>query len=148
MKFTYSIQIKSKPEVVFAWIANPERAMRWMKSVSKTEMLHETPEMVGSTFREIVSEDGQGVEMLGTVTEYEVNKTIGFHLESKVNIVDVTYHIEPNGNTRITQDACIRWKFPINVISIFAASKFKQNLLSQAAGEFGALKRLCEREMP
>jgi hypothetical protein len=51
MKMSYSIDINSTPETVFSWLERPEKAMAWMNSVSKTEMLHETPDMVGSIFR-------------------------------------------------------------------------------------------------
>jgi uncharacterized protein YndB with AHSA1/START domain len=144
MKFSYSININSSPETIFHWIGQPEKAMQWMTSVSKTEMLNETPNLVGSTFRETVSEGGQGIEMHGQVTGYEPNKFIAFHLESKVNSVDVTYRIEQNGGSRLTQDANIRWKFPVHIIGLFAGNKIRQSLLSQTSEEFARLKELCE----
>lgn len=42
--------------------------MTWMSSVTKTEILNETPDMVGTTFREIVAENGQGTELHGVIT--------------------------------------------------------------------------------
>jgi hypothetical protein len=145
MKFNYSIDIQASSETVFIWIGKPAKAMQWMTSVTKTEMLIETPEMVGSTFRETVSESGEGIEMLGKVTGYEPNKRISFHLESRVNQVDVEYRLEeiPNG-TRLTQDADIRWKFPVNIVSALAGGAFRHNLLTQAQQEFNRLKALCE----
>lgn len=145
MKFNYSVDIQATPEIVFAWIGKPEKAMQWMTSVTKTEMLIETPEMVGSTFRETVSEGGEGIEMLGKITEYQANKSISFHLESRVNHVDVEYRLNeiPNG-TRLTQDANIRWKFPVNIVSALAGGTFLQKLLTQAQQEFGRLKALCK----
>jgi hypothetical protein len=57
----------------------------------------------------------------------------------------VEYGVEaiPNG-TRLTQNANVRWKFPVNVISIFMGAKIKQNISTQAQKEFEKLKELCE----
>jgi uncharacterized protein YndB with AHSA1/START domain len=145
MKFNYSLAIKSTPETVFAWIGSPEKARQWMTNVSETEMLHTTPNMVGSTFREVVSEGGQGIEIHGQVVRYDPNEGIAFHLESRVNSVDVEYRVDaiPSG-TRLTQSADIRWKFPVNIISLFAGERFRQGLLTQAQYEFGRVKTLCE----
>ena len=43
MEISYTIDINATPEKVFYWLGNPERAMVWMTSVTKTELLHETP---------------------------------------------------------------------------------------------------------
>jgi len=148
MKLSFSIDINSSPENVFGWVENPEKAMRWMTSVSGGEITHETPEKVGTTFREFVEENGEGVEMQGMITGYEPGRSISFHLESRVNSVDVTYIIEmiPNG-TRLTQTANVRWKFPVNVISIFMRSKMMHNISAQSQKEFEKLKELCEKNI-
>jgi uncharacterized protein YndB with AHSA1/START domain len=145
MKISFSIDINSPPAMVFGWVENPEKAVKWMTSVAKTEILHETPEKIGTTFREVVAEGGSGVELQGTITDYKPNKSISFHLESRVNVVDVMYSVEelPNG-TRLSQNANVRWKFPVNVISIFMGSKIKQNISTQSQKEFEKLKEFCE----
>jgi uncharacterized protein YndB with AHSA1/START domain len=109
MKTSNSIDIDSTPESVFHWLAKPERARVWMTSVSKTEILNETPDRVGTTFRETVEEDGNGIEMQGVVTGYQPNKLISFHLDSRVNQVDVEYRIEETHmGVRLTQTARIQ----------------------------------------
>ena len=69
-------------------------------------------------------------------------------MESRVNSVDVKYIVEmiPNG-TLLTQTANIRWKFPVNVISIFMGAKMKQGISAQSQKEFEKLKELCERDI-
>ena len=145
MKLSFSIDINCPPAVVFGWVEDPEKALQWMTSVAGGEILHETPEKVGTTFREGVEEDGQGVELQGMITAYEPNRSISFHLDSRVNAVDVEYRVEaiPNG-TRLTQSAHVRWKFPVNVISIFMGGKMKQGISAQSQKEFEKLKELCE----
>ena len=148
MKVSCSIDISSTPETVFHWLGRPEYAMVWMTTVSKTEMLHETPDMVGSTFREYVEEDGQGIEMQGVVTGYVPNKSISFHLDSRVNTVDVDYLIEgAHEGVRLSENENVVWKFPMNIISIFTGTILRQNLVEQLREEFNKLKELSEGEL-
>lgn len=146
MKISSAIEINSTPEVVLGWLEKPERAKRWMTSVSKTEILHETKDRVGTTFREIVQDDGGALEMQGVITAFVPNKSIAFHLQSKVNTVDVEYTIAkmPMG-VRLLQDANVQWKFPVNIISLFIGAKIKQNVNAQTQAEFYKLKELCEQ---
>lgn len=145
MKISFSIDINSPPAKVFGWLEKPEKAVKWMTSVAKTEILHETSERVGTTFRETVEEKGKGVELQGVITDYKPNKSISFHLNSRVNVVDVEYYVEAVQNgTRLTQNANVRWKFPINMISIFGGEKIKQGISAQSQKEFEKLKELCE----
>jgi uncharacterized protein YndB with AHSA1/START domain len=148
MKISFSIDINSTPATVFGWLEEPEKATKWMTSVTKTEILHETPERIGTTFREVVEEDGSGVELQGVITDFKPNKSISFHLDSRVNVVDVEYYVEETQNgTRLTQNANVRWKFPVNVISIFMGVKIKQNISAQSQKEFEKLKELCENSV-
>jgi len=146
MKISFSIDINSPPATVFGWLERPEKAVKWMTSVAKTEILHETPERIGTTFREVVEEDGKGMEMQGVITDFKAGQAISFHLESRVNALDVEYCVEAKQNgTRLTQTANVRWKFPVNVISLFMGAKIKQGISEQSQKEFEKLKGLCER---
>ena len=145
MQITSSIDIKSTPEVVFGWLENPEKAMEWMTSVSGGEILHETPNRVGTTFREVVEDESGAIEMRGFISGFEPDRSIAFHLESRVNIVDVEYRVEKiDEGTRLDYDANIKWKFPVNIISIFMGSKMRQSILAQLQDELNKLKALCE----
>lgn len=145
MKSSISIDINSPPAKVFSWVDDPDKAMKWMTSVAKTRILHETPERVGTKFLEVVEEDGPGVELEGVITNFEPDKSISFHLESRVNVVDVEYCVEAVRNgARLTQNANVRWKFPVSVISIFSGRKIKEGIRAQAQKEFEKLKELCE----
>jgi len=145
MKISFSIDINSPHATVFEWVENPEKAMQWMTSVAGGEILHETPERIGTTFREVVEEDGKGVEMQGVITDFKPGRSISFHLTSRVNAVDVEFRVEAiQTGTRLTQTANVRWKFPVNVISIFMGGKIKQSIRNQSQQEFERLKELCE----
>ena len=143
-----AIYIESTPKVVFGWLEKPEKAKLWMTNVSDTEILHETESRVGTTFREVVEDDSGSLEMHGFISGFEADKSISFHLESRVNIVDVEYRIEAiDEGVRLTYHADIRWKFPMNIVSIFMGNKMKQTILAQLQDELSKLKELCEGDI-
>jgi hypothetical protein len=145
MRVTYENVISKPPEIVFPWIAEPEKAMKWQKNVKGGEVIVSKPGMVGTTFRETIEENGRRLEMHGTITEYAENRVIGFHLQSRMHNVDVTYSVsDMNRQTRIGIVANIRWKFPMNIVSLFAGRNMAQNLTGQLESEVLELKRICE----
>jgi hypothetical protein len=149
MRISTSVEIHCRPEVVFSWLDQPEKAKVWMKSVSKTEIISETPGRVGTTFKETVEETGEGLDMEGEITGYELNRSITFHLQSKIHSLDVTYLVEQQGEfVRLSIDSDIHWKFPVNIISLFMGIKMKAAILSQTSEELNALKELCEKGTP
>src|SRR5512136_1242738 len=108
--------ISRPPKAVFPWIAEPDKAMKWQKNVKGGEVLVSKPGMVGTTFKETIEENGHSLEMHGSITEYVENRVIGFHLESRIHTVEVSYSLqETNTQTRISIMANIRWKFPLNI---------------------------------
>jgi hypothetical protein len=54
----------------------------------------------------------------------EINRSRAFHLQSKVNSVDVEDAIEemPAG-VRLVEQANVQWKFPVNVLSVLLGKK-------------------------
>jgi uncharacterized protein YndB with AHSA1/START domain len=94
MRISNVIEIRNTPEIVFSWLVDPRRAIQWMTSVSKTEIIEETSDKIGTTFREIVEENGYETELRGIVTDFVLNKRITFHLEGDFNVVDVSYSLE------------------------------------------------------
>jgi len=149
MHIACSIDIHSPRAAVFRWLASPEKAMAWMTGVSKTEILHQTSEMTGTTFRETVAEDGQELEMRGVVTRYEPDRLIAFHLVSKIHTVDVEYVLTDIENgVCLIQRAGIQWKFPMNIISLLIGTTMKRNIAAQSHKELDQLKVLCEGLRP
>ena len=147
MRLTYTVDINSTPEVVFSWLGTPERAMVWQTNVSKTEIIQETPNMIGTTFRETIEENGSGTEMEGVVTDYRENQALAMHLSGKYNVVDVEWHIEEMGEyTRLTIYSNIRFKSFIKILSILIRPVFKKKITKQLQVEFAKLKELCEQD--
>lgn len=147
MRISHSIEIGRTPDKVFHWLAEPDRAMEWMTSVTKGEIIEETPEMVGTRFRETVEENGAGTELTGVITEFETNRRISFHLEGTFNSVDVTYTLrEKGGGTELSQNADVRFKGFTRVLMTLLGPAFKRKILGQARDEFARLKEICEQD--
>jgi hypothetical protein len=147
MRVFYSDKISKPPEVVFPWIADPEKAMQWQKNVQGGEILIDRPEIVGTTFIETIEEDGRSLEMRGEITAYRENQVIGFHLRSKIHEFDISYTVEETEQaTRLSIEAIIKWKFPMNLVALFAGKRMEAGIQDQLASEVLALKRLCEGE--
>lgn len=147
MRINHTNEISKPPEIVFPWIADPKKAMQWQKDVKGEEIIINRPEVIGTTFKEEIGEGGNRLEMNGVITEYVVNKLIGFHLESKIHELDVRYSIEEiNQNSKVSVDTIINWKFPVNIISLFIGKKMKKDIIRQMEAEILELKRICETE--
>lgn len=146
MQISQAVDIRCTPDKVFYWLGDPQRAMTWMASVSTCEILYESPEMVGTTFRETVEEDGQGTELQGVVTAWKPNELIAFHLSGKYNTVDVEYRLQDiESGTRLTQNANVCFKSLMKLVVLFMGRAFKHQVMEQSKKEFINLKALCEK---
>ena len=148
MKISTTIDIHSKPEEVFSWINEPNKAMRWQKGVKSAEIIKETPQKIGTTFKEVMEEDGKSLIMHGEITDYLPNELISFQLESKIHNVQVKYSVK--GETKkstVLVESTISWKFPMNIICLIIGFKIKTKILDQTKSELSELKRLSETKM-
>jgi hypothetical protein len=147
MRIRYLNEIASPPEDVFPWIAVPEKAMRWQKNVKSGEIIIDKSEIIGTTFKETIEEDGNTLEMQGMITEYKPNQVIGFHLKSRIHEFDVRYLVEEAQQaTKLSIELDINWKFPMNIMSLFIGKKMEASLINQLDAEVLELKKLCEGE--
>jgi len=140
------VEIRATVEEVFHWLGDPTRAMEWMTSVSRTEIIDQTPDWIGTTFRETVEEDGRGTELRGVVTDFRENERMAFHLEGEFNTVDVVWTLRARGEiTEVLQVAEVRFKGLMRVLVLVLAPAFKKKITAQGQSEFAKLKALCER---
>lgn len=145
MKIAGAIDVSCSAKEVFSWIDEPERAKQWQKAVKGGDILKETPQKIGTTFREELEENGKRLIMYGEITDYVPNKSISFQLESKIHSVKVKYSVTGHHiNSTVNVESAIIWKFPMNVICFFAGQSIKKKILRQTESELAELKRLCE----
>jgi uncharacterized protein YndB with AHSA1/START domain len=146
LKITQTVEIRATVEEVFCWLGDPTRAMEWMTSVSRTEIIEQTPGWIGTTFRETVEEGGRGTELRGVVTDFVENERMAFHLEGEFNTVDVVWTLQDRGEiTEVLQVAEVRFKGLMRVLVLLLAPAFKKKITAQGQSEFAKLKALCER---
>jgi hypothetical protein len=144
MRIVAEIRVQAGAPEVFPWIAVPEKAMRWQPDVVEQEILVATPNLVGTTFREVVA-DGGRLEMRGEITRYLEGESIAFHLTSRIHELDVAYRLEAlDGLTVVQAEAHVRWKFPMNLLALAIGGKMRRQLARQMSSELAELKRLCE----
>ena len=74
MKNSYSLEIEATPERVFRLLNNPDLAMKWVPNLVEDEVIVETPDNIGTTFRQVFVERGTTMEMTGEITEYKDNE--------------------------------------------------------------------------
>lgn len=136
MEITLSIKILQRPEELFPWIAEPQKARLWQKGIKDETIIKETKEKIGTTYKEVIEENGKSLEMTGVITDYKQNKLIAFHIESKIHNVDVIYSIVGDGNKSIlTVESKIIWKFPMNIICLLIGKKIRKGILKQTEFE-------------
>lgn len=145
MRVASETVILRPPEAVFPWISEPEKAMKWQKNVKRGDIIESKPGVVGTTFTEVMEENGKILEMHGTITRFVENKNIGFHIISKIHEFDINYSLEfTNKSTKVLIEAIIEWKFPMNVISSFFGQRMKKKITQELQSELNELKRLSE----
>jgi len=143
-----TITINAPPAAVFGWIEDPGKAVAWMTNVSHTQVLHEEPGRVGTTFQETVADAAGSLTIKGVITAFQPNRRIDFHLESRANVVDVCYIVagdSAGAGARVDVKATIRWKFPINLLTTLQAGKLKRRVEAELASDLSRLKELCEQ---
>lgn len=146
MKINTEINISCGPKEVFPWIDNPDKAMLWQKDVKSGEIIKVTPEKIGTTFKEEIEENGKSLIMYGEITDYVPDKLISFKLESRIHRVHVSYSVTGYSNkSKVTVSSTIKWKFPMNIMSLILGGKMKKSIMQQTRSELSELKKLCEK---
>jgi hypothetical protein len=143
MNIELEADLTSPPHVVFPYIAEPEKAIQWQRNVKRWEVMEDKPEVVGTTFKEVIEEDGNCLEMQGVITKYIENREIGFHLESRIHTVEIEYLLQgehQGSSMRIAAE--IRWKFPMSILNLILGQKVERGLIEGLKSELSELKGL------
>jgi len=105
MKTTTDVEISRPLSEVFRYTL--ENVADWSITVVEDEVIEETPEHVGTTFRIVTEDRGRRMEMNGEVTRYELDRLSEIHLTSTAFDIDALYEFEDlgGGRTRVTESA-------------------------------------------
>ena len=144
VRFHHSLVIGCAPDVVFAWIEDPERARQWQPDVAGGEVLHAEPGMVGTEFREVLA-DGRGhVEMHGRITEFRPGTSMAVRLEGQGMTVTARYEVSPHPAGTLL-DAQQSHTLP-GPLAHLLAPLVRRRVAARARADLQRLKALCESQ--
>lgn len=114
--------------------------------MTSTQILNDMPGKVGTTFIEVVEENGKSTELQGIITALKPNQLISFKLTGVYNDTEVVYHVVGSEDkTLLTVEAFIRFKSFTKFVMIFMGPIFKKKIRTQFMNEIEMLKHLCEQ---
>jgi len=138
-----SIEIEAPIELVFDISTNhiPE----WSTVVVEDEVIDETPEMVGSTFRSVTEDRGRRMEFAGLVTRHEPPTASSVILTGEHFDIEVDVTLEDlGGRTRVTQHSTVRGKGFFKLLFFLMGWMMKKSSCDALDKEHASLKALCE----
>lgn len=148
MKTSKTTVIDAPVATVFLWLEDNDRLKKWVPNIIEDEPLIETPEKVGSKFRQVFLENGREMEMIGEITEFSENERLRVYITGKMFDLDVDYILKPFSDTQteLTQDSDIKFKGMMVLFApiMFLMSKFSSNDPQAEAHE--KLKAMAEDE--
>jgi len=143
MDIQLSVDIDRPIEEVFE--ATGQDLCEWSVTCVEEELIEETPEGVGTTFRLVTEDRGRRMEFQGVVTRHEPPTVSEVHLVGPAFDLDVLYTFEDlGGRTRVTQESRIRgkglWRPMVFLMTVF----MRKSSCDAQQNELEALKAHCE----
>ena len=140
--------IDAPAEIVFLWLEDSDRLKQWIPNLVEDESIVETPQKIGSKFRQVFVEKGRTMEMTGEITDYVENGCLRVIMTGDMFGLDVGYRLKSlsDGQTEVTQDTQIKFKgFSKFVAPIFMLLS-KLSSKNPQAQAHAKLKEMAEQE--
>ncbi len=143
MTMKASVLINCPIEMVFERTNN--HVTEWSSIVKEEEMLHSTPERVGSTFRTVTTEHGREMTFDGIVTSYAPPNSSGIRMEGAAFSLTADYEFEevPEG-TRVTQTSTVTGKGFFRILIPVMGLLMRNSSRQALQEELNQLKIFCE----
>ena len=140
--------IDAPAAIVFLWLEDSDRLKQWIPNLVEDESIVETPEKIGSQFRQVFVEKGKTMEMTGEITEYVENKVLRVIMAGDMFGLDVGYRLKPlsDAQTEVTQDTEIKFKGFMNFVAPIFMLLSKLGSKNPQAEAHAMLKELAEQE--
>ena len=148
MQTTSKITINAPASMVFLWLEDNDRLMKWVPNLVEDEAISETPDKVGSKFRQVFDERGKKMEMVGEITEYVENERMRVAMVGDMFDLDLDYTFveEDAAKTHLTQNTRIKFKGFIKLFTpIFALMSLFGGSKAQDAA-LNTMKEMAEAE--
>ena len=148
MKTTMTTRIDAPAEIVFLWIHENERLKQWIPNLIEDEPLLDTPEKVGSRFRQVFLENGKQMEMTGEITAYVENERLRAMMSGDMFDLDVDYSLKALSDTQtdLTQETEIKFKGFLKLLAPLMLLMSKLSSKDPQAEAHAKLKAMAEAE--
>jgi len=148
MKTSMTTIIDAPAAIVFLYLEDNERIKKWVPNLIEDEAITETPDKVGSRFRQVFLEGGKEMEMTGVITEYTENERIRIDMTGKMFDLDVDYILKALSatQTEVTQDTEIKMKGFMKIMTPIMLLISKLSSKNPQADAHAKLKELAEAE--
>jgi uncharacterized membrane protein len=104
---------------VFYWFNNHEKLSEWLHEVKSFEVINETENKIGSTYKMIIDSEGKEMELHETLTGFKENEMVEMLFEiGEMNKNNLFQFINDDGNTKLTA------RYTVEANNIFTKSMF------------------------
>ncbi len=122
----------------------------WSTIVKEEQMLHVTPDRMGSTFRTVTTEHGRDMTFDGVVTCYTPPYASGIRMEGKAFSLTANYEFEEVPEctrvTRVTQTSTVTGKGFFRILLPLMGFFMRKSNCQALQKELNQLKRYCEQQ--
>lgn len=138
-----SIEIDRPIEDVFR-LTN-EHVAEWSIVVVEDEVIEQTPEGVGTTFRTVTEDHGKRMVFQGVVTRHDPPYANAARLTGDMFDIDTEFTFEDlSGRTRVTQTADVTGKGFFRLFMFLFGWMMYRSHCKSSENELECLKRFCE----
>ena len=112
MKTSTTTRMNAPASTIFLWLEDKDRLKQWVPNLAEDTPILETPDKVGSTFKQVFVENGRKMEMTGEITAYEKDTRLRVFMTGASFNLDVDYILTPlpASQTEVTQHTHITLK--------------------------------------
>jgi hypothetical protein len=143
MESAFSVEIDCPIEEVFEYTNN--NVAEWSIVVVEEEVINETAEGVGTTFRVVTEDRGKRMEFAGVVTRHEPPTANSIEMVGQFFDIAAAYTFEDlGGRTRVSQTSSVQGKGFFKVVFFLTGWLMKKSSCDALEKELNQLKRLCE----
>ena len=145
MQSQFSIEIDRPIDEVFR-LTN-DHVAEWSIIVVEDEVVDETPEGVGTTFRTVTEDHGRRMEFQGVVTRSDPPRAHAVRLTGTSFDIETEFAFEDlSGRTRVTQTASVTGKGFFKVFMLLFGWMMRKSHCEASQNELASLKRFCEKQ--
>ncbi len=148
MQTSKTTLIDAPASTVFLWLEDNSRLKQWVPNLIEDEALVETPEKIGSRFRQVFLENGRKMEMIGEITAYAENERMRVDISGNMFDLDADYSLKAlsDNQTELTQKTKIRFKGIMKLLTPIFWLMSKVSSKDPQAKAHETLKAMAEAE--